>query len=284
MENYKQLYSEIIKTAKSEKRNRGGGVYYERHHIIPEFMFLHRKRKGPKGHLEGNPNDLSNLVLLTFQEHLMCHYYLYEILKHTHYKNSAGSALQFFFVHAVGGHVRQRNLADVDKKFLDDMAHIREIGIKSISAARTGKFPAVDAITRQSVGSVETTHPKVISGEWVHHSTGRIYSAKEKENLSIANSGKGNPNFKEMTPERKIRVFSCVSRSIIRGMLSVTVLEKEIKTEFSADFKKISFVWLLNNFVSYENLICEFNKEMGTNFKYVPMAKFKENYKRSTIK
>ena len=149
---YKQLYKEIIDTAKLEKRTKNSEIYYESHHIVPEFMFKIRKRTGPAGHLDGDANSVDNLVLLTFQEHLMAHYYLYEILKDTHYGYSAGSALQFFFVKATGGHIRQRTLSEVDKKFLDEMAHLRQIGIKCISNARAGKMPVVDAITREKIG------------------------------------------------------------------------------------------------------------------------------------
>ena len=45
----------------------------EQHHVIPESFYLNRKRKGSSGWLEGNPNNPSNLVLLTPREHLLCH-------------------------------------------------------------------------------------------------------------------------------------------------------------------------------------------------------------------
>jgi hypothetical protein len=34
----------------------------EKHHIIPESFFINRSRSGPKGWLEGNPNDPENTV------------------------------------------------------------------------------------------------------------------------------------------------------------------------------------------------------------------------------
>ena len=36
---YKQLYKEIIDTAKNEIRTKNSEIYYESHHIVPEFLF-----------------------------------------------------------------------------------------------------------------------------------------------------------------------------------------------------------------------------------------------------
>ena len=69
IDNYSELYFGIINNAKAENRKKGTcGVYYEKHHIMPDFMFKNRSRKGPAGHLLGNPNDPGNLVLLTFNK------------------------------------------------------------------------------------------------------------------------------------------------------------------------------------------------------------------------
>ena len=79
--NYTKIYKSLIERAKFENRKKGNGVYYESHHIIPDFMFKERKRKGPKGHLSGNPNDKENLVLLTEREHILAHILLAKSLK-----------------------------------------------------------------------------------------------------------------------------------------------------------------------------------------------------------
>lgn len=266
--NYKKLYKDLMESAKNDgNRKKGGIIYYESHHIVPEFMFKNRKRKGPSGHLAGNPNTPSNLVLLTFKEHLIAHYYLYEILKNTHYRHSSGSALQFFFTHATGLHKRQVNLTELDEKLLEEMAFLREIGIKSISEARKGKMPVVDAITRVSIGSVPVDHPKVLSGEWVHHSKGVRPSDAAIEKLKERNGGTGNPNYKEMTEERKERVFDCVERSCIDGVFMKKILDTEIKKEF-VEFDRISYAWVLNNFGgSIENLISEYNASRNKKIK-----------------
>lgn len=51
----------------------------EKHHIIPESFFINRNRSGPKGWLEGDPEDPKNIVFLTPKEHAFCHKLLVKI-------------------------------------------------------------------------------------------------------------------------------------------------------------------------------------------------------------
>jgi len=263
-EEFKTEYLKIVDLACSENRVKSKERYLESHHVIPDFMFIERKRKGPRGHLLGDPESSWNKVLLTFREHLMAHYYLYEICKGTRYEFSAGSALQFFFTKATGKHARQINLSEVDEKFLTEMDYLREFGVQSISNARKGTIPAVDAVTREPQGSVPVDHPMVLSGKWVHHSKG-----VSNPNMARDVSGSKNTNFKEITLAMKTRVFVCVIRSLEGNHLSKKKLEHNIKKEFT-EFKKISLVWVLNNFNSLDNLLSEANKFLGTDIQYDP--------------
>ncbi len=63
-------YNKIIDNAISEKRNRKENTY-ERHHIIPKSL--------------GGTNNRSNLVLLTPEEHYICHGLLVDFCKGKHY-------------------------------------------------------------------------------------------------------------------------------------------------------------------------------------------------------
>lgn len=260
---YKELYKQLIDNARKENRMKYQGTYYEQHHIVPDFLFKNRTRSGPKGHIDGNPNSAENLVLLTFSEHLTAHYYLYEIYKGTRYGYSSGSALQFFFVKATGNHKRQINLTEVDEKFLKEMEHLRLLGIKCISKARSGKMPAVDVITREKQGSVSINHPKVLSGEWVHHSKG--IPGKSGRDMN----GVKNNNFKELTQHRRERMWKCVTESCQEGYLKLNLLQDNMKSEFT-EFKKISTAWINNKFGSLENLISETNANMNLDIKYDP--------------
>jgi hypothetical protein len=269
---YKELYKTIIDNARKENRMKNQGTYYERHHIVPDFLYKNRKRTGPKGHLDGNPDSVENLILLTFSEHLMAHYYLYEIYKGTRYEYSAGSALQFFFVKAMGNHKRQVNLSEVDEKFLKEMEHLRMLGIECISKARTGMMPAVDSITREKQGSVPVNHPKILSGEWIHHSKG--IPGKSARDMS----GSKNTNFKELTQDRRERMWKCVADSCQDGYLKLNLLQDNMKKEFT-EFKKISIAWIGNKFGSLENLLNETNENLGLEIKYNPYHRSNEQRK-----
>lgn len=262
---YQQLYKQIIDQAKLQNRQKGQGIYYEWHHIVPEFMFKLRKRKGPKGHLSGDPNHPDNLVLLTFQEHLMCHYYLYEIHKDDRYGYQTGAALQFFFTKAGNGHMRQRNLSEIDTEFLYQMSHLRELGIASISKARKGKMPVVDAVTRRKIGSVSVNHPNVISGEWVHHSKG-----VPGHNNGKRQDGSHNNNYKGITDEQLDRVLSLIPHVVIdECYIQKTYLLSALKKELT-EFKKLSHIWINNHLGGMSGLVSKYNQIYGTQYKYNP--------------
>jgi hypothetical protein len=63
--NYQRIYNNIINRAKSENRQKGCGVYFERHHIIPKCI--------------DGTNHTTNLILLTGREHFIAHKLLCEV-------------------------------------------------------------------------------------------------------------------------------------------------------------------------------------------------------------
>ena len=82
--NYQKIYNQLITRARSENRKKlkktdTNYVYYENHHIVPEFFFINRIRKGKSGWLDGDPNDPSNLILFTPEEHYTAHLLLVKI-------------------------------------------------------------------------------------------------------------------------------------------------------------------------------------------------------------
>ena len=65
--NYQKLYTQIVEKAKSEQRTKGGGTYFEEHHILPRCLYpeYQNLKKFPW-----------NGVLLTAREHFLCHWLL----------------------------------------------------------------------------------------------------------------------------------------------------------------------------------------------------------------
>jgi hypothetical protein len=261
--NYKKVYGLIIKKAKNENRKKTTEVYYEKHHIIPDFMFIERKRKGPKGHLPGNPNDPNNLVLLTPREHFLCHVLLHKICKGTRYEYSAGSALGFFFTKQ--NHPREHWFSYAKK-----YAKWRLQGLDAISKARSGMMPVKDAITGEMIGSIDTNHPKVISGEWIHHTKGRKVSIEEQAKRK-PQDGTNNNNYKLITPEIEQVIFDCVSVSLDNNNLIQKIFVEHMRHKLIPTyFKKLSIVFIKNNYGSMNQFVEFYNITHNTNILYDP--------------
>ncbi len=270
--NYKKIYKNLIDKARSEDRKKFKGKYYESHHIIPDFMFKNRKRKGPKGHLEGDPNHFNNKVLLTAREHIVAHILLYKIYKDTKYEYSCGSALNFFFKNydksSCLTHPRMVDMIGYDRKY----EKVKELGSICVSEKNKGWINVKNAETGVYYGRMSVLDERYLSGKFVHHSKGRVISIEEKKNWK--RSGAHNGNYKEMTEDRRERLFNLVSKSIVDEYFSPKLMENNMKEEFT-EFKKISNVWLINNFESFEIFIKEYNSSRNENVLYDPLIKRK---------
>ncbi len=82
---YLEWYVNIIERALSRASTRQDAKklfsYCEKHHIVPECFFKERKRKGPKGFLDGDAEHFDNFVYLTGKEHIFCHIFLTKMIK-----------------------------------------------------------------------------------------------------------------------------------------------------------------------------------------------------------
>jgi len=57
--NYKKIYKNLILKVRKENRQKGTGLYYEKHHILPKCL--------------GGLDDVKNYVLLNAKEHFIAH-------------------------------------------------------------------------------------------------------------------------------------------------------------------------------------------------------------------
>ena len=79
MMHLKNHYLNLIQRAKKEDRQKGQGVYFEEHHIIPKCL--------------NGTDDEDNLVLLTAKEHYVAHHLLHKI-----YKNNKSLFLAYHYM------------------------------------------------------------------------------------------------------------------------------------------------------------------------------------------
>lgn len=277
-------------------------IYTEVHHIIPKH--------------DGGNNEKENLVRLLPEEHLLAHFLLFKanktrkdflavrrMISGMHNKPLINQEYSYLTNHAsfLGLYALYRQIAS---EFRHKTGWQSDEGKKRISASRKNTFPCVDAETGESVGSVSSNHPNVLSGKWVHHGKGKVAcidlmtnervfipteiyrSNKERYSTHLPPSfGENNNNYKEMTIERKNRVFGLVQQSIVDDTnFSVKIFKKKLKEEFKNDFKRISIVWICNNFGSIDNLVREYNSKNNTEYKYDPYYRSREMKKNSGIK
>lgn len=78
---YNKLYNQIIESSKLRQHNQ----YTEKHHIVPKCL--------------GGTNKKSNIVVLTYREHFMCHWLLCKIYPNNHKIKAA-------FAYMLGGNKR----------------------------------------------------------------------------------------------------------------------------------------------------------------------------------
>jgi hypothetical protein len=177
---YKATYDRLIESRRGRRRD----GYLEAHHILPRFA--------------GGGDDQSNLVELTAREHFVAHLLLMKIYSNTPLAPKAASSLGMFFMVCKRATPRQQDLRE---KYNAKSYSWARIAVNTIlSEAAKGKIVVRDGVTRALIGKVSTSHPKVLSGEWIHHAKGRKYTIEESMKKPDY-SGSLNPNYKQLTPE-----------------------------------------------------------------------------------
>lgn len=206
---YDKLYRKFMSYCKTigpkerlEQRNKHDArlnndhLYTETHHIVPRSL--------------GGDDSATNLVVLLPEEHLMAHK-----LRYKAYDCRQDFIAVRFVCNGLRnkGHIDKVTKLRLSKEILNAYSWIRtnsaefrkihgwqtQNGRASISESRKGTMPVKDAETGEMIGSVDTSHPKVLSGEWVHHTKGRKASEKERELAKKKATGLTNPNAHSIT-------------------------------------------------------------------------------------
>ena len=178
-------------------------IYVEIHHIIPRSL--------------GGLDDLTNLVEVLPEEHIFIHMLRYRIYR----KREDMLAVRFMLNGFDNKNIFKGDFkVTLTKKLRMGYAWLRSHaqglraeegwhtpeGRENISKARKGKMPVKNAKTGELLRKmVPVDHPKVLLGEWVHHSKGRVQSQKEVEQKRAAFRGQNNPNASGLTEEYFIK-------------------------------------------------------------------------------
>ncbi len=211
-------------------RDKNTGTYYEQHHIMPDFMFERRSRPGPKGHILGDPNDPTNLVLLTPREHFIAHVLLVKIHASDRYRYSCVSALQFFFSKVMD--VNHPRYSAFNATHSRKYEKYRTVGLKALSEKAKGQIVVKDATTGERIGKVPVTHANVVAGIWVHHSKGMVPTERMKASRAaraIIHAGMNNPNARP----------DCTSEQLMKCLVDFTATRSRVyKKEFILHLKQ----------------------------------------------
>lgn len=274
----------------------GDNLYVEKHHIIPKSI--------------GGTNENDNIVVLLPEEHLFAHKMRYKA-----YNDRNDFISVRFIINGFNNKQKTKGVKlcitkNIKNSYIwmkQNSSYFRKVhgwqtqeGRERISSSRKGKFPVKDVITGNIIGSVEKDHPKVVSGEWVHHSKGRhkfynkftgegIYcnrselkNAEDWVSATNDNSGKNNSKFSGISDEEiynfYIKVSSIIQEKYNFGELPGLGL---IKFLWDNKYKDRTFPNLkggeksgfrFNGDVN-SNLILSISKEL--NLKYNPYNKLK---------
>jgi len=208
--NYQSIYNSLISRARS--RTLAEGEYSEKHHVLPDFFFIDRKRKGPKGHLPGDPDAASNVVTLTPREHLLAHLLLARIYRGTKYEYGCiGSLVLMLNTSSVQkGRAEFSNFIGKGRAY----ANVQEKWSKKVSKQFKGTIVAKEASTGTIIGHVPLDHPYVVSGKWVHHTKGNKLKEAHREKLSKVATGLANANSKGYTDNIILESFIACTEAV----------------------------------------------------------------------
>ena len=293
----------LEKRNKLDPRLKDEYLYTEIHHIIPRSL--------------GGTDDIENLIEVLPEEHLFIHQLRWKLFN---YREDM-LAVRFILngLKGIKNEEIKKALKSkiLNRKILKGYAWMRhqiqlfrkkhkwhtEKGIKNISKSMKGKIIVKDAKTGKMIGKVDKNHPKVLSGEWVHHSkgttmvkdleTGKIYRIPKEDYYKYKNikyifpnkkTGKKNGNFKEITPEIEEEIFNCIDKSNIENHLILKKLIECLRVNLKKFYKnpKFSRNFILRKFGSIENLLEKYNKKRKKSLKFNPYFKSKEQRKKAS--
>lgn len=188
--NYKKCYEDLISTRKERGIKRSTGDGFNLHHIIPKCL--------------GGTNDPSNLVKLTYKEHLVAHHLLHKI-----YPSNKGLAHAFlmmtrsktkYFRVTKEGKPIKLNLSfnELEELREQSLEHLREISLgkqlsddtkRKLSESHKGKTATKE--TKALLSRIRKGHTlSKDSREKLSNSRkGMIFSETHKENLSKNRKG-----------------------------------------------------------------------------------------------
>ena len=186
---YTKWYYNIINAAKTQNREKGNGVYYEKHHILPKCLCPEL------ADLSENP---SNGVLLTAREHYICHWLLTKMVsgfdKSKMYlsfvrtcHNGKVTARQFEKAKTIrNNHIKGKNHPCYGKpsKYKGIKRPVETI--EKMKKSLTGRTLSNEHRKNISLGNIGKTHTEKTKQQISQSKKGILFSENHKKSLSLA--------------------------------------------------------------------------------------------------
>jgi len=218
----------MIKRNKNDYRLKKSYIYTENHHIHPKH---------------DNQNTTDELVELLPEEHIFAH----QVRWKAYHQRGDMLAVRFClngFEYNKNEHIQEAKMETKINKAIkqgyiwvkQNAAEVRKThgwqsadGRKRISEARKGTMPARDQNTGELVGNVPTDHPKVLSGEWAHHTKGTKLSKEEA--MKRAMPGEKNGMYLNITDDEIIEYYLELTHELNR-IPTMNVLRKHVQEKY----------------------------------------------------
>jgi hypothetical protein len=219
--NYEKIYNDIISKARSEDRKKiKGGIYYERHHIIPRCL--------------GGSNDKSNLILLTAKEHYICH----RLLSLIYPNNNKLKYAVWCMINGLGNPSRYIPSGKIYKR-LRELHASTTTSIetrKKISNSNKGKVRSKETLKKMSLAQIGKTRSEETKKKMSEAGKLRTHTKESKEKMS--GKFKSEATKKKMSDSLKGRVFSEEHKLKLSVRRKLRITSEETKKKMSESQKK----------------------------------------------
>jgi len=177
---YTRTYFDIIETAKKIQWIESD--YTEKHHIIPKSYF---KKYSKSGWIDGNPDDINNIVVLSARQHYICHLLLTKMTEGLALKKSLFALTRIVrrYHKHFGEKINSRLYSVLKEQWeqinpFNDPTWQKEFG----GAARKGKIPPNKGKSNKDFYGEERA--KEISQTASKSQKGKIKSKSHRKNIS----------------------------------------------------------------------------------------------------
>ena len=181
---YTRWYYNIVTTAKS----RIPSGYTEKHHIIPKSFYINKSKSG---WIDGNSEILENKVLLTPNEHFLCHLLLVRMTTGLAKTKMSFALMRLSRSKKLQGKINSRTYGYI-KRLHSEAVSVTHKGVKEkhIVSKETREKISKSTLGRKLTDETKSKMRKPKSEEHRKNMKGRVIKEETRQKLSISATGR----------------------------------------------------------------------------------------------